>query len=290
MTTTVTPRWRRPDFAWPAPAKLNLFLHITGRRSDGYHLLQTVFQFIDYCDFLYFDVTQDPAIVRDYEFAGVSVESDLVIRAAKLLQAHTHTVQGVRIRLDKRLPMGGGLGGGSSDSATVLVALNRLWGLGLSVDVLAELGLTLGADVPVFVRGFAAWAEGVGEKLTPVHPNEPWYLVLIPPVHVNTGEIFSHPELTRDKHAIKIRDSFSRVTENVCQPVVEKLYPEVKQALMWLSQHGEARLTGTGACVFAPFENKTAAERVLQQLSGAIRGFVAKGMNTSPLQKVVNNE
>ncbi len=277
------------DFPWPAPAKLNLFLHITGRRDDGYHLLQTLFQFIDYGDTLYFQPRADGRIHRATELPGVSESDDLVVRAARLLQTHGDCRQGVSIRLEKRLPMGGGLGGGSSDAATTLVALNRLWGLGLSTDTLAELGLSLGADVPVFVRGQAAWAEGVGEQLTPVHPDEPWYLVLAPPVHVDTGEIFSSPELTRDKQIIKIRDLSRQPTENVCQPVVAARYPEVAEAIAWLNQHAEARMTGTGACVFAAFANEAQARQVAEQAPPRWQTIVAKGCNTSPLMQALDS-
>jgi 4-diphosphocytidyl-2-C-methyl-D-erythritol kinase len=186
--------------------------------------------------------------------------------------------------------MGGGLGGGSSDAATTLVALNHLWQCGLSVGALAELGLELGADVPVFVRGVAAFAEGVGERLTPVEPPEPWYLVLVPPVSVNTGEIFSDPQLTRDKHPIKIRDSLSGATENVCQPIVAKRFPAVARALGWLGQFAEARMTGTGACVFASFPNREACEAVYAKLPAGWSGFVARGMNISPLKKRIELE
>lgn len=268
---------------WPAPAKLNLFLHITGRREDGYHLLQTVFQFLDYGDTLHFTPRPDGQIRRLSTLPGVPEAQDLVIRAARLLQEECASTQGVDIRVEKRLPMGGGLGGGSSDAATTLVALNRLWSLDLGVERLAELGLRLGADVPVFVRGQAAWAEGVGEVLTPVELDEPWFLVLVPPVEVNTGKIFADPELTRASPAIKIRDFLAGHGSNVCQEVVVKHYPEVAEALEWLGRHGKAMMTGTGACVFAPFATQAEAETVFAKRPAQWSGFVARACNRSPL-------
>jgi 4-diphosphocytidyl-2-C-methyl-D-erythritol kinase len=275
--------------AWPAPGKLNLFLHITGRRADGYHLLQTVFQFIDRCDWLYFDVRDSGVIRRITDVPGVPPEHDLTVRAARLLReagAPSDLALGVDIHIEKHLPMGGGLGGGSSDAATTLVALNKLWGLNLPVERLAALGLQLGADVPVFVLGHAAWAEGVGEQLTPVDLKEPWYLVVVPPCHVSTAKIFSTPELTRNLPAIKIGGFLLGEGINVCEPVVCKLHPQVAEALRWLSQFGQARMTGTGACVFVPFEDEDAARRALERLPPVWQGFVAKGMNQSPLFKL----
>lgn len=270
---------------WPAPAKLNLFLHITGRRSDGYHLLQSVFQFLDYGDEIIIKVRGDGEIQRLNLLPGVAPEQDLVVRAARLLQEHSGCTLGADIRVEKRLPMGGGLGGGSSDAATVLVALNRLWGLNLATGELATLGLQLGADVPVFIHGHAAWAEGVGERLQPVELPEPWYLVLIPPVEVSTAEIFSDPQLTRDCRAIKIRDFLAGDGENVCQPVVSRHYPEVAQALAWLGQFAAAKMTGTGSCVFAAFDTERQAREVFNQLPEGWRGFVAKGNNRSALYR-----
>lgn len=268
---------------WPAPAKLNLFLHITGRREDGYHLLQTVFQFLDHGDLLHFNPRADGRIQRLTDLPGVPEESDLVIRAARLLQEVSGCTLGVDIHLEKRLPMGGGLGGGSSDAATTLVALNHIWSLDLPNATLAELGLRLGADIPVFVHGHAAWAEGIGEKLTDVELPEPWFLVLTPPVHVPTSEIFSNPELTRDSPPITIRDFLTGQSRNVCQPLVEKRHAEVAEALAWLGQHGKAMMTGTGACVFAAFEQETRARDVFSTRPQGWRGFVAKGCNRSPL-------
>ncbi len=271
--------------AWPAPAKLNLFLHITGRREDGYHQLQTLFQFLDYSDSLDFSVREDGKIIRLNEVAGVAEADDLVIRAAKLLAAQSKASLGVAVTLHKILPMGGGLGGGSSDAATALVALNQLWGLKFDVDQLAELALQLGADVPVFVRGSAAWAEGVGEQLTLVEIPQPWYLIIVPECQVSTAEIFSNSQLTRNCSAITIRAFLAGQTENVCEPVVKALYSRVADALDWLSDHGAARLTGTGGCVFSAFENRAQAEQIFSALPSGWIGFVAKGCNRSPLLK-----
>ena len=262
---------------------INLFLHITGRRADGYHLLQTVFQFIGCCDELDFSVREDGVIRRLNEVDGVAEVDDLTVRAACSLQQFSGTALGADIRINKRLPMGGGLGGGSSDAATTLVALNQLWGLGLSVDQLASLGLKLGADVPVFVRGQAAWAEGVGEDLLPIELDEPWFVVLVPACHVSTAEIFALPELTRDAQSLKMPAFLEGQGQNVCEEVVRKHYPDVDKALNWLAQYSQPRMSGTGACVFAPFANEADARQVLQQLPEQWRGFVAKGLNRSPL-------
>lgn len=268
---------------WPAPAKLNLFLHITGRREDGYHLLQSVFQLLDYGDNITLSVRHDGAVQRLSSLPGVEPEQDLVVRAARLLQQHSGTELGVDIAVDKRLPMGGGLGGGSSDAATVLVGLNCLWGLNWSQAQLGQLGLQLGADVPIFVAGHSAWAEGVGELLEPLTLPEPWYLVITPEVSVSTAEIFSAPELTRDCQAIKIRDFLAGAGTNVCQPVAAKRYPEIHRVLQWLGQFAEAKMTGTGSSVFAAFDSKQQAETVAQQLPAQWQGFVARGCNRSPL-------
>ena len=276
--------------AWPAPAKVNLFLHITGRRDDGYHLLQTVFQFLDCSDELSFEVREDAQIRRLTRVEGVAETDDLIIRAARSLQRTAGTRKGVDISINKRLPMGGGLGGGSSDAATTLVALNRLWGLGLPLQTLADLGLDLGADVPVFVRGQAAWAEGVGESLVPIELSEPWFLVLVPACHVSTAEIFAAPELTRDAQSLKIPAFLEGQGINVCEAVVRKRFPEVDQALNWLSQYGQARMSGTGACVFATFANEADAQLALQQRPVNWRGFVAKGLNRSPLLDRLDQE
>lgn len=272
-----------PTINWPAPAKLNLFLHITGRRSDGYHLLQTVFQFIDYCDTLSFDLRDDGLIRCVDRIPGVAPEKNLIIRAAHLLQKSSGTGLGADIHIDKKIPLGGGLGGGSSDAATTLIALNHLWQTAQPQAQLVELGMRLGADIPVFIAGQASWAEGVGEKLTPLALPEPWYVVIVPPCHVDTGEVFSKPELTRDCHPIRIENFLSGQGVNVCEPVVCKGYPPVARALEWLSKFAVARMSGTGACVFASFNERDHADRVLSELPAGWVGFIAKGMNRSPL-------
>lgn len=269
--------------AWPAPAKLNLFLHITGRRVDGLHDLQTVFQFLDRADQLTFALRDDGVIHRSCDLPGVPVERDLVVRAARALQKQTGCTLGADIQVEKVLPMGGGLGGGSSNAATVLVALNTLWQTGLSIEALAALGLSLGADVPVFVRGQAAWAEGVGERLEPVDLPEPWFVVLDPQVNVSTSEVFSNPDLTRDCQPMTIRHFLSGQGSNVCEAVVRSSFPAVAVALDWLAGYGDARMTGTGACVFAAFENEARAEEVFSARPDGWRGFVARGMNRSLL-------
>lgn len=279
------------NVAWPAPAKLNLFLHITGRRDDGYHLLQTVFQFLDFGDTLNFSARDNAQITQAHPLPGVEWESNLIYKAAALLRPHASAFCGVSIDLQKRLPMGGGIGGGSSDAATTLVALNRLWRCGLSEDALAELGLQLGADVPVFVRGRAAWAEGVGEHLEPVILPEPWFAVIYPGVEIPTPEIFRHPALTRDSRALTIRDFLAGATVcNVCEPVAKELYPSVAKAIEFLdttAPSGVARMTGTGSCVFAQYPDKQAAESAVADLPASWRGFAAKGCNSSPLREVV---
>ncbi|CDI03597.1 4-diphosphocytidyl-2C-methyl-D-erythritol kinase [Candidatus Competibacter denitrificans Run_A_D11] len=275
---------------WPAPAKLNRMLRIVGRRADGYHLLQTVFQFVDHCDWLWFAPRADGLIERVGEVAGVPTEADLTVRAARLLQAVTASPLGATIRIDKRLPMGGGLGGGSSDAATALVALNHCWQTGLSLEELAALGLRLGADVPVFVGGLAAWAEGVGEQLTPLVLDEPWFLVLVPACPVATGAIFTDPELTRNSPPITITDFVMGAGGNDCEAVVYRRHPAVAAAAAWLGQYGQAHLTGTGACVFAAFDTETDAKQILDQLPPNWTGFVAQGRNRSPLHERLARE
>ena len=269
----------------PAPAKLNLMLHILGRRADGYHELQTLFQFLDHGDELSFEPRADGEIRLVTEIPGVPHDNNLIVRAARKLQQLTGTSLGANIWLHKVLPMGGGIGGGSSDAATTLLGLDHLWNTGCSEDQLAELGLGLGADVPVFVRGHAAFAEGVGEKLTPVDPHEPWYVVLVPQVSVSTAEIFSHPLLTRNSKPIKVRPVPEGNSRNDCQAVVEQSYPEVRNALNLLNKFTEARLTGTGSCVFGAFPDKAEADRVLALLAETQTGFVAKGSNVSMLHR-----
>ena len=269
----------------PAPAKLNLMLHILGRRADGYHELQTLFQFLEFGDELGFALRQDGQIHLHTTVDGVPHDSNLIVRAARLLQQHSNSLLGADIWLDKRLPMGGGIGGGSSDAATTLLGLNHLWQLGCSEDQLAALGLSLGADVPVFVRGHAAFAEGVGEKLQPITLSEPWFLVVIPQVLVSTVEIFSDPELTRDTPPIKVRSLLEGGGRNDCQPVVLKRYPEVRNALILLSKFVPTRLTGTGACVFGSFPSRDDADKVARQLPASLPRFIAQGRNISMLHR-----
>ena len=273
----------------PSPAKLNLFLHILGRRPDGYHELQTLFQFLDYGDTLTLTTRSDGRIVLEQPIPGVPDEENLVVRAARqLAETEGNAVAGVTIGIDKKLPMGGGLGGGSSNAATTLLGLNRLWGLNRSLDELAELGLTLGADVPVFVHGHSAWGEGVGERLTNANPPEDWFVVIKPPCDISTKEIFSEQGLTRDTLGIKIAPAFEGDASryrNDCEDVVRKLYPEVNQSLEWLSQFGPARLTGTGACIFGRFPTESAARIIWESKPSGVTGFVAKGVNISPLHK-----
>ena len=268
---------------WPAPAKLNLFLHIVGRRPDGYHRLQTAFQLIDWCDELRFYQRPPGVIERIAGPLEVAAEADLVVRAARLLAAQTGECPGVAIELRKRIPMQGGLGGGSSDAATVLVALNSLWQAHLPLDELTSLGLKLGADVPVFVRGRSAWGEGIGEQLVDCDFPEALFLVVQPQVAVSTAEIFQAPELTRNSPVMTIRAFLAGGGHNDCTPTVRRRYPEVAEALDWLQHFADARLTGTGACVFAAFDKEEAAQRVLAQLPARWRGFAARGTNRSPL-------
>ena len=285
---------------WPAPAKLNLFLHVLRRRDDGYHDLQTVFQFIDLEDRISLYVRPDGRVRRTSAHAQVDEDADLVIRAAHLLKQETGTSLGADISVDKRIPLGAGLGGGSSDAATTLLGLNKVWNLGLGSDDLAALGLRLGADVPVFVHGLAAWAEGVGERLQPVELETPWYLVINPGCSVSTQSVFSHPALTRDSAALRIRDflppgggqvlslrALLDSARNDCEAVVRALYPEVDEVLRWLSRCGDARMTGTGASVFAPFAERAQAQQWLQSLPDAWSCFVARGMNRSAVLALV---
>jgi len=293
----------------PAPAKLNLFLHITGRREDGYHQLQTIFQLLDYADEISLVLRKDGLITRsqesDVQLKNIPFESDLCIRAAKLMQAemrnHSSDIPGVEINLHKVLPIGGGIGGGSSDAATVLCGLNKLWDCNLTVDKLADLGAQLGADVPVFVRGHSAWAEGIGEQLTPLKLEQKWFVVIHPKLFVSTADIFADQALTRDCDTLKIArflegnrfnflsDEFS----NVFELVVTKKYPEITTVIDWLSTYSPARLTGTGSCIFASFDNEVEATKVLSALAESNHnwsGFVAKGVNQSALNATLQNE
>jgi len=273
---------------WPAPGKLNLFLHIVGRRPDGYHLLQTVFQFLDRTDLIELAVRNDGKVRLHQPVPGVPASDDLTVRAALLLKSYTRSRLGVDIRVRKRLPLGGGLGGGSSDAASVLCALDELWRLGLGRDRLAALGAELGADVPVFIGGEAAWAEGVGDILKPVELPEPWYVVVVPPVHVATATVFSDPDLTRDTPLTTMCAFLAGRCGNDCEAVVHRRYPEVAAAARSLSRFGLARMTGTGACVFADFAKESEARTVLGRLHEQNwDGFVARGMNRSPLLKTM---
>ncbi len=277
----------------PAPAKLNLFLRITGRRADGYHNIQTLFQLLDYGDELEFKLRADNAIrvtticannlTQDGAVAPIDAQTNLVSRAARHLQQASGCALGADITLTKRLPIGGGLGGGSSDAATTLIGLNQLWGLGISIDMLADMGVALGADIPVFVRGRTAWAEGIGDKLEAIEMPNRWYLVLAPNCQVSTATIFNDQELTRNSPPITIRAFRGQGAENACQAVVEKRHPEVKKARLWLAGYAAAQMTGTGACVFASFEEETQAGVVLAEKPEHWQGFIARGINLSPV-------
>jgi 4-diphosphocytidyl-2-C-methyl-D-erythritol kinase len=273
------------DGAWPAPAKLNLFLHVTGRRPDGYHEIQTVFQLVDLTDRMWFVPRADGAIRRIEGPAAVPPEADLAVRAARRLQEASGYDRGVDIRIEKRIPIQGGLGGGSSDAATTLVALNEIWGLRLPRSLLAEFGLPLGADVPFFVRGESAWGEGIGERLTPLDLPERHFAIVFPGVGISTADVFQAPELTRKTAKTTIRGFLKAGGRNDCEPVVTGRSPEVRQALAWLAARGEARMTGTGSCVFAGFADRAAAEAALAGLPSGWSGFVARGLDRSPLQE-----
>ena len=274
----------------PAPAKLNLFLHVTGQRDDGYHTLQTLFQFLDYGDTLHFSSRSDGKIALLSDLPGVDAEDNLIVRAARLLKEASGTPLGADIKLDKILPMGGGIGGGSSDAATTLLGLNHLWQTGLSIDQLAELGIRLGADVPVFVRGHAAWAEGVGEQLTPVELEEPWFLVVAPDCPVSTAEIFSDERLTRNTSPITLAAFVAGGGRNDCLPVVTTRYPEIRNTLILLNKYCEAKMTGTGSCLFGAFPNEREADKVRARLPATLRSFVARGCNVSPLHRELQKQ
>lgn len=282
MTGTRSPDWQSD---WPAPAKLNLFLHVVGRRTDGLHLLQTVFRFIDRADTLRFSPRTDARIVLATPLPGVPPAQDLTVRAALALQQATGTQQGADIHLEKRLPMGGGLGGGSSDAATVLLALNQLWRTGLTSAQLQSIGLTLGADVPVFIHGRAAFAEGVGERFSDVSLPPAWYLVLVPPVSVPTAQIFRSSDLRRDTPAMAAADWRPGMGGNDLEPVACALYPEIAAHLAWLNRHAAltpARMSGSGACVFAEFPEEAGARRAHAALPEGMTGFVAQGLDRHP--------
>lgn len=268
---------------WPAPAKVNLFLHILGRRPDGYHELQTVFQFAGLCDTLSFELREDGEVRRTTDLPGVAPEADLVVRAARLLQSHAGTRLGADIGVTKRIPTGAGLGGSSSDAATTLVALDHLWGAGLSSPELQSIGRRLGADVPIFLHGQGAWAEGIGECFSPIFLDEPWYLLIRPDIEVSTAAVFNDPDLTRNTSPITIARFLAGEGHNDCEPVVRARYPEVGAALDWLGERAHARLTGTGSCVFGAFPSEAEARAVLTELPRRWAGFVAEGRNRSPL-------
>ena len=270
---------------WPAPAKLNLFLHVTGRRADGYHELQTLFQLIDLCDTVAISVREDGQIERPVGPPEVPCEADLTVRAARALQSATGTRLGASLKVRKRIPQGGGLGGGSSDAATTLLALNEMWNCGLSLSELASLSRPLGADVPVFVQGSSAWAEGIGERLTPVTLPGTWYLVIYPGVSMSTREVFQSPELTRNSPLITIRAFFESGGRNDCEPVVRARAPQVAEALEWLARFAPARLTGTGSCVFSACGSAGEAERLAARVPDRWMSFVAQGLNTSPVHE-----
>jgi 4-diphosphocytidyl-2-C-methyl-D-erythritol kinase len=278
--------------SYPAPAKLNLFLRVTGRRADGYHLLQTVFRFIDFGDTLYFRIRQDGVIRRVNSVPGIPADEDIVVKAARLLRHEAGVKRGIEIRVRKRLPVGGGLGGGSSNAATVLLALNRLWGLHLKRRDLEALGLRLGADVPVFIFGESAFAEGIGEKLRPVALPPRWYLVLVPPVMVTTRKVFEHPDLTRNSTPVTM-SAFSAVKgQNDLEAVVCSTYPDVARHLDWLrarvGEAGVAALTGSGACLFAEFSTEEEARRLASLLPPTMHGFVAQGLDRHPLRRLAD--
>ncbi|CAM3575171.1 4-(cytidine 5'-diphospho)-2-C-methyl-D-erythritol kinase [Halomonas sp. FME1] len=270
----------------PAPAKLNRMLHIVGRREDGYHSLQTLFQIIDLCDHITFTPRHDGEIHLTSEVSGVDHDDNLIVRAARLLQQYSGSHLGITLDVEKRLPMGGGLGGGSSNAATVLVGLNHIWQLGLSLNALAELGLQLGADVPVFVHGHTAWAEGVGEQLTPVTLDAPWFVIIHPGISVSTPSVFQDPQLTRDSRPITMARALQGGApewRNDCEAVVKKRYPPIAEALDWLGQYAPSRLTGTGACLFAAFQTQQAAQAIAHLSAKRWPTWVAHGLNTSPL-------
>lgn len=274
---------RTPAASFPAPGKLNLMLRVLGRREDGYHLLQSVMRLIDYGDTLTFRVREDAVIARLNEVDGVPAEGDLTVRAAQALQRASGTRQGADITLEKRLPLGGGLGGGSSDAATALLALNHLWKTGFSRARLLELALGLGADVPFFVQGENALVEGIGERLRPLALPPAWYLVLCPPVAVPTARIFAHPDLKRDSKPIKMQRFSAEQAGNDLEPVVCQEYPQVAQHLEWLRGAAPAWVTGSGACVFAAFESERAAREVRARAPAGVQGFVAEGLARHPL-------
>jgi 4-diphosphocytidyl-2-C-methyl-D-erythritol kinase len=271
------------DGGWPAPGKLNLFLHILGQRADGYHLLQSIFQLIDYHDTLYLNVRTDGKICHHNPLPGVPIEQDLTVRAARALQKVSATSFGVDIRIEKRLPIGGGFGGGSSNAATMLLALNQLWQLGYARTTLQQIGLSLGADVPFFIFGQTAWVEGIGDVLQPILLPEQYFVVLKPPVSVSTSAIYRDPDLTRNTKSIRMRDFEMAQTKNDFEPLVSKKYPQVAATIEWLNQFSPARMTGSGSGVFAGFATQNAANAVISQVPERMMGFVTHSINQHPL-------
>ena len=274
-------------YSFPAPAKLNLFLHIVGRLENGYHQLETVFQFVDRCDTLHIKVNDNSEINLLTPIKGVANQDNLIVKAAKLLQQQTNCSLGADIKLEKVLPMGGGLGGGSSDAATILVALNTLWNSQLSLQELAKLGVKLGADVPIFIHGFSAFAQGIGEKFTPAAPKTYWYLVSKPQCSISTADVFTARDLTRNTPSIHYKDQDIEKYHNDCQTWVIKHYPEVANLLGWLVEYAPSQMTGTGACIFSRFDSKQEACRVQSLLPAGIESFVAQGVNQSPLHVAI---
>ncbi len=277
------------SFIVPSPAKINLFLHIIGRRSDGYHLLQTAFQFIDFCDEMIFEPRKDSLIALKTNLPNLTSEDNLITKAARLLQKMTQSPCGITIELKKKIPIGAGLGGGSSNAATTLLILNQLWELHLSKERLAQIGLTLGADIPIFILGKAAFAEGIGEILHPLALSEPWVLLVLPHCNTPTSKIFSDSQLTRNTRAITIDEFFANGGKNDCEPIAKKHFPEIAYALECLNQYSAAKMTGTGSAVFATFEDKETAERVAVQLPKPLNGILVKGLNNSPLHETMNH-
>jgi len=272
---------------WPAPAKLNLFLHVCGKRPDGYHELQTLFQLIDFCDQLEFQTTHDGIISRVEGPDDIPAESDLVVRAARLLQSSTGVSEGVSIHLDKKIPVGAGLGGGSSDAATTLLVLNHLWRCNLSIVQLAKLGLSLGADVPLFVHGNSAFASGIGERLQAVKLGERHYILVLMPLHISTADVFRHPLLQRDCEAFSRTDALARARNNVCELVVRNMYPAMASALDDLASHGEARMTGTGSCIFLEMPDEDTAIKTTIQLNSLYNVRDVRGLDKSPVHKLL---
>ena len=276
-------------FVFPSPAKLNLFLHINKQRDDGYHELQTLFQFLDYGDEITIEITKTNTIELANKVEGVATKDNLIYKAANMLLPLKNNTLGANIGITKVLPMGGGLGGGSSNAATVLLALNKLWGINLSTKKLAGLGLSLGADVPVFVEGYAAFADGVGEQLQPATPDEPWYLVSKPNCSISTAEVFQSKDLPRTTPKLTFYDIDLSKVHNDCEKMVIKHYPEVANLLAWLVEYAPSRMTGTGACIFSRFDSKQEACRIQSLLPDGVTSFVAKGLNQSPVHAIVKS-